>query len=61
MDHSILMLGPARDVADMMRGLLTPGDKQPGRFRVTGFIVLRSRLDQPRAAYETGLEYGRMG
>ena len=54
------MLGAARDVAAMMGGLLTPEAKEPGRFKVTGFLVPRTPLDNVRAAYDAGLEYGRI-
>ena len=60
MDHSTLLLGSPRDVEEMMRRMLTPSAKRPGRFQIMGFIVADTPLENVKAAYEAGLKYGQI-
>ena len=58
MDHVVVRSGSARGIEEMMRGMLTPGAKKPGRFRICGFILPGTPVANVRMAYEAGLQYG---
>ncbi|HOX37656.1 MAG TPA: uroporphyrinogen decarboxylase family protein [Candidatus Brocadiia bacterium] len=60
MDHSILLIGTPTQVDRMMRDMLTPAAKKPGRFQISGYIVARTPLENVRAAYEAGWKYGQI-
>jgi uroporphyrinogen-III decarboxylase len=57
-DHTTLMLGPVSDIDDMMRGMLTDGSKQPGRYVLSGFLARQTPLEHVRAMYEAGRRHG---
>jgi len=59
-DHTLLITGPEPEIDDMMRGMLSDGSKQPGRFRIDGFIVPGTPVENVRAAYESGVRHGRI-
>ncbi|HOS91903.1 MAG TPA: uroporphyrinogen decarboxylase family protein [Armatimonadota bacterium] len=59
-DHSILERGTPAQVREMMRRLLTPGAKQPGRFSLLGYVTRHTPLENVRACYEAALEFGRI-
>jgi len=60
LDHSILERGTAADIDRMMRDLLRPGCRLPGRFQVMGFLTRHTPLRNVRACYESALTHGRI-
>ena len=58
MDNIILKTGTPQQIDEMMRRLLTPHAKKPGRFQIMGFINRGTPLQNIRAAYEAGFKYG---
>ena len=59
-DHTLLITGPAEEIDAMMRGMLTDGSKQPGRFSIDAFMIPDTPLEHVRAVYEAGVKYGRI-
>jgi len=57
-DHSILLDGTENDIDGMMRQLLQPQAKIPGRFQITGFLTCDTPLNNLRICYQAGREYG---
>ena len=57
-DNSVMLTGPDEAIRAMMRGLLSPAAKIPGRFQVMGFVTRDMPLDNVRVCYEAGREYG---
>ncbi|MDO8587202.1 MAG: uroporphyrinogen decarboxylase family protein [Armatimonadota bacterium] len=57
-DNSVLAYGSEAEIDEMMRNLLTPAAKLPGRFQVVGFVTRDTALENVRACYEAGLRYG---
>ncbi|MHB0878358.1 MAG: uroporphyrinogen decarboxylase family protein [Anaerolineae bacterium] len=60
-DHSVLAYGSPADVDEMMRRLLSPEAKQPGRFNVVGYVARDTPLRNLEACYSAGLKYGSIG
>jgi hypothetical protein len=60
-DHAILLHGSASEVEAMMRGLLSPAAKQPGRFNLLGYLVRATPLANVAACYRAGVAYGEIG
>ncbi len=60
-DHMILDRGPASAIDEMMRGMLTPGARQPGRLSISGFLFRDTPLENVAAMYESGKRHGRIG
>ncbi|MFH1569032.1 MAG: uroporphyrinogen decarboxylase family protein [Gemmatimonadota bacterium] len=58
LDHAILERGTPAQIDTMMRDLLTPGARQPGRFQVAGFLTRHTPLENVRLCYEAGRRYG---
>ena len=44
----------------MVRGLLTPGARVPGRFSVMGFITRDTPLENLRICYKAARRFGRI-
>ena len=59
-DHTLLITGPDADIDQMMRSMLMPETKQPGRYRITGFIVPDTPLANVRRMVEAGKTYGKI-
>jgi len=57
-DNAVLANGSEEDVDSMVRRLLTPGAKVPGRFQIVGFLTRRTPLRNVRACYRAGRKYG---
>ena len=59
-DHTLLITGPNTDIDRMMQTMLTPETRQPGRYRITGFIIPDTPLANVGTMYEAGKAYGRI-
>jgi hypothetical protein len=59
-DHSVLAGGTPGDIEGMMRGLLSPGARLPGRFQVLGYVTRDTPLANVQLAYEAGRRFGRI-
>lgn len=57
-DHQILARGSRAAIDGMMRGLLNPRTRLPGRFQVMGFVQRDTDLENVRHCYELGRRYG---
>jgi len=57
-DHSVLAYGSPQDIDTMMRGLLTPEAKVPGRFSILGYVTKDTPLENVRACYDAARRYG---
>lgn len=57
-DHSVLERGSEADVQEMMRKLITPGTQLPGQFNIVGFVSRETPLENIRACYAAGREFG---
>ncbi len=57
-NHSILAAGPENAIETMMRELLTPEAKQPGRLQIVAFAWRDTPLEHLRVCYEAGKRYG---
>ena len=57
-EHTVVQFGSPPEVEEMMRGLLNPRAKVPGRFNVAGFVARTTPLCNIQACYEAGLRYG---
>jgi len=57
-DHSVLAHGSAADIEMMMRRLLTPRTKLPGRFTIVGFVTRDTPLANVELCYRLGRELG---
>ena len=60
-NHDVVLRGGSEAIDDMMRRLLTPAARQPGRFSVMGFILRGTPLENIRLMYEAGKKHGRIG
>ena len=60
-DHTVLITGPEEDIRTMMRDMLGPAAKVPGRFNIMGFVTPDVPLEHVRACYEAGKEFGVIG
>ncbi|MGQ9554563.1 MAG: hypothetical protein ACUVWR_10660 [Anaerolineae bacterium] len=60
-DHTVLEYGTPTEVKEMMRNLLKPQVKVPGRFNVVGFVARDTPLPNVYACYEAGRRYGGIG
>ncbi|NLS77496.1 MAG: hypothetical protein GXY76_09585 [Chloroflexi bacterium] len=60
-DHSVLEHGSEADVERMMRGMLIPQTKVPGRFQIVGFLSRQTPLRNVKACYQYGRRYGGIG
>jgi hypothetical protein len=58
MDHTILEQGTREEIRAMMRSILNPTVKIPGRFQLMGFVNKLTPLENVRACYEAGREFG---
>ena len=61
MDHGVLEQGTPEQVSIMMRDLMAEDAKVPGRFQLMGFVNRVTPLENVRACYEAGREFGRIG
>ncbi len=52
--------GSSETIREMIRGLLTPAAKIPGRFQILGFITRDTPLENIELCYNAGIEYGRI-
>ncbi len=59
-DHTVLLLGPREAIERMVRQMLTPAARQPGRLQVMGFLVPETPLENVRYLYEVGRGAGRL-
>lgn len=59
-DHTVLLLGPASAIEEMMRGVLTEEAKQPGRLSLLGYVGPEVPLENMRRMYEAGKRLGLM-
>ncbi len=57
-DSGVLLHGSPDDVAAMMRKLLAPGAKLPGRYWIDGFLTRDMPVAALRTVYDLGLEMG---
>ena len=57
-DHTVLERGSREQIEGMVRRMLTPGARLPGRFRITGFLTRNTPLENLRSCYETARRYG---
>lgn len=57
-NHSVLATGPESAIETMMRELLTPEAKLPGRLQVVAFAWRDTPLEHLRVCYEAGKRYG---
>lgn len=57
-DSGILLHGSKENIAAMMRKLLTPAAKLPGRFWIDGFLTRHMPVAALRTCYELGLKLG---
>lgn len=57
-DHTVLLLGPALAIEEMMRGVLTDEAKQPGRLSLLGYVGPETSLENTRLMYEAGKKFG---
>ena len=57
-DNAVLATGSPADVEGMVRGLMTPGARAPGRFQVMGFVTGATPLENVRACYAAARRYG---
>ena len=57
-DHSVLAHGSETEIDKMMRKVLTPGAKIPGRFQILGYVTRDTPLENVRACYQAGLRHG---
>jgi len=57
-DSGILLHGSREDIVAMMRKLLAPGAKQPGRYWIDGFLTRHMPVETLRTVYDLGLEMG---
>jgi uroporphyrinogen-III decarboxylase len=60
-DHTLLITGPPTAIEEMMRGMLAPAAKRPGRYRISAFVVPSTPLAHVLLAYEAGIRYGCIG
>jgi hypothetical protein len=60
LDHSILERGTPESIDRMMRDLLTPRCRAPGRFQAMGFVTRHTPLSNVRACYESARRHGRI-
>ena len=59
-DHVLLARGSPAEIEGMVRGMLTPGARVPGRFSVMGFITRDTLLENLRVCYDAALRWGRI-
>jgi hypothetical protein len=57
-DHTVLLLGPASAIDEMMRGVLTGAAKQPGRLSLLGYVGPETPMENLRAMYAAGKRSG---
>jgi hypothetical protein len=57
-DHTILALGSEQDIDTMLRRLLRPENKLPGRFQIRGYVHRLTRLENLALCYRLALQYG---
>lgn len=57
-DNTVMLTGPVDAIRTMMRRLLTPEAKLPGRFQIMGFVTRDMPLRHVEVCYEAGREYG---
>lgn len=60
MDHGVLEQGTPGQVRRMVKALMTRGARLPGRFQLMGFVNRVTPLENVRAAYEAGREFGQI-
>ena len=58
MDHTILEQGNREGIRAMMERILSPAAKVSGRFQLMGFVNKFTPLENVRACYEAGREFG---
>jgi uroporphyrinogen-III decarboxylase len=57
-NHTALAHGSRQEIEEMLRELLTPGAKQPGRFQVMGYVCRDTPLENLQACYEMSRKHG---
>lgn len=57
-DHSVLEKGSKTEIQAMMRQLLTPRARLPGRYQILGYVTRETPMSNVQACYQAGLEYG---
>ena len=57
-DHSILQRGSIEEIERMMRELMTPEAKLPGRFQILGYVARDTPIRNVNACYQAGRRYG---
>ena len=57
-NHSVLGQGTPEQIETMMRGLLNPRTKVPGRFYLKGYVNWSTKLENVRLCYELGRRLG---
>ena len=60
-DHSILAKGSKSEIESMIKQLLKPEAKIPGRFSIMGFLDRETPLYNVKICYEAGRKYGVIG
>lgn len=60
-DDTVTWYGTQSDIEAMVRGLMTPGAKQPGRFNIVGFVARDTSYEKMDYCYRTCIELGRIG
>jgi hypothetical protein len=58
LDGSVLTYGNEAEIRGMMRRLLTPRSKLPGRFALKGYLSRYTPLQNLATCYQAALEYG---
>ena len=59
-DHTVLARGPESEIDAMMRKLLSPEAKLPGRFSICGFVHRDTDLRNVGVCYAAAQEYGQI-
>lgn len=57
-DHSILARGSQDEIDCMIRQLLKPESKLPGRFQIMGFLTRETPLENMQVCYQAGRRHG---
>ena len=57
-DHSVLASGTPVEIENMMKMLLNPGTKLPGRFHIKGYVHRNTKLENVKLCYAMGKRLG---
>lgn len=57
-DHSVLAKGSESEIDSMMKQMLTPEAKMPGRFSIMGFLTQDTPVRNTQICYQSGRKYG---